>query len=938
MELDLSSLTSTPDQLLQAALSCKYLFVEAAEKAKELSAEKAAWAKKEEQMSRAAKAAHKTSEDVIAKLKKEIADLSKKGGSKAAAAAASAVADDLERAAKEQAERDAATDELKSTISELQQRLELTISDKKKLEQEQDRLAKLYRSSEDAMTETKRLLAESKKSLEESLAKGDQAQSLLLVANKDKDDLDKAKKTATKESQALKKQCDELKEIVESNRSEMETLRTSTQDLQNELKELNKTHGAEAQARSKMLGYFEVGLRCEVLTMIGENKRTAVASWSSGKITKRNDNLTFNVFLDDGTSKTELPVESIRVIMNSGTYLLNDRVEVMDSRSGSLPGKISKCNSDGSSFLVYCDNGLVDPKVPIESLRLIVPPPDQSFSVNDAVIVNYQNKGLWFSGIIVGVGGTMGENGAPCFAVQYDFGEVDGTVAPATIRSWCPPQATTTNCAVCHALARISRQADDCKRFIKELQTAHEMATEGAASSNSLENSRLKYLVTNAWAYVLQEGKILNDAVDDMQQFFVTDALMSHSALPYGEQSSGGGLGKGGLAVKSMLAPVSHGPPQIFESISKEKFEKLKREKVEEERRRRMVIEEERRQAEKARRLAEENFAGETIRKAATKNDMATLVPLVERWSGDKVLSQGFDSNITAVWAAAERGNVQALELLLSHGASHSVPDVYGSTAAGEAASNGHDKALSMLIKAGADVNQQNLDGCTPLYRAVANGHKSTVALLIKAGADINKANKSGRTPVGVASWTGMTECLELLLEKKADVSKADNDKWSPIFAASANNHIECLDLLMRGKADVAQANSKLQTPLYIAAKNGHAIVCGKLLEKGANINVQDADGDTALFVASQEGHLEVMRLLVERQADILIANRNGLTPSKIAAQSFQAEAVEYLKKVEADEMDRLRKDALHAKKELEEVKAKLSTGASGQVRTRGGK
>ena len=948
LELDLSTLTSAPEQLLQVALSCKYLYIEASEKVKDLQTEKTAWIKKEEQMARAAKVAAKSSEDVVAKLKKEIAELSKKGGSKAAAAAAVAVADDLEKAAKEQAERDAATEELNSTISELQQRLELTVADKKKLDGEFDRISKLYRTSESALSDAKAAVAETKKTLEESLAKGEQTLSLLQVVTKEKDELDKAKKASAKEIQAGKKAQDELKEQLETVRSEVDSLRAASATLQSELKELNALHGIEAKSRSKMLAYFEVGLRCEVLTLIGENKRTAIPSWSSGRITKRNENATFNVFLDDGTSKTELAVESIRVIMNVGTFLLNDRVEILDARSsggGSQPlaGKISRCNADGSSYLVYCDNGLVDPKVPAEFLRLIVPPIDQSFQVNDAVIVNYQNKNVWFSGVIVGVGGTNPETGAPCFAVQFDFGETDAAVAPATIRTWCSPQATTTNCPMCHALARISRQVDDCKKYIKELQAAHEMATEGAASSNSLENSRLKYLVTNAWAFVLQEGKILNDAVEDMQQFFSTDhAFLTHSAL-HGEQASGGKTGS--LGAKSMLAitPSQH---QAQEPISKEKFERLKREKVEEERRRRMVIEEERRQAEKARRLAEENFAGETIRKAATKNDMATLNTLVERWSGDKVLSQGFDNNITAVWAAAERGNIQALELLLSHGASHSVADVYGSTALAEAASNGHDRAVSLLIKSGADVNQPNHDGCTPLYRAVGNGHKGAVALLLKAGADINKPNRTGRTPVGMAAWTGMSECLELLLEKKADVSKADNDKWSPIFAASANNHLECLDLLIRGKADVMQCNSKLQTPLYIAAKNGHISVCAKLIEKAATaggnnlpnmLNAQDADGETAMFVASQEGHIEVMKLLVERGCDILLANKNGLTPSKIAAQSFQAEAVDMLKKVEAEEMERLRREADNAKRELAEVKSKLaSAGADGSVTAKG--
>lgn len=880
------------EKLLEVALSLKNLV-----------SEKTAL---HESLGKQLKVTSKTSEDVIAKLKKEITDMSKKGNSKAAAANAQSAADAMEASAKENAAWEAQVDELKSTISELTGRLEAVQKDKKSTESDNDRIAKSLRASEERVATLQSENSALQAKLETHSATGDQTQAHVAVLSKEKEELEKAKKAANKEIQSLKKQCDEFKETADRATRELDEFRVSNESLAAEMKEFRVKHGADAQARNKLLTYFDVGLRCEVLMLVIENKKTAAPVWSSGRISKRNDDSTFNVVMDDGTSKSEIPPENMRIIMNVGPLLLNDRVE-LDVRGSYFPAKISKCNLDGT-YTVYCDNGSIDSKVPIDGMRLIVPPASSSLSdlyqVNDLVIVNYQGRGIWYCGTIGGINETS-------FTINFDFGETDPNVPITHIRAWCSPQ-NTINCPICAALARISRQVDDCKKYIKELQAAHEMATEGA-SSTSLESNRLKYLVSNAWIYVSQESKILTDCINDMQQFFPTDALMNHSSLPFGT-IEGGGHGK----------QASKGQTSTLEPISKEKFDKLKREKIEEERRRRMVLEEERRQAEKARRLAEETFAGETIRKAATKNEMNVLVPLVERWSGDKVLSQGYDNNITPVWAAAERGNTAALELLLTHGASFSVPDIYGSTAVSEAAANGHEKVLALLIKAGADINQPNNDGCSPIYRAVGNGHKGTVAMLIKAGADIQKPAKSGRTPVGMAAWTGMSECLELLLEKKADCNKADKDMWTPVFAASANNHIECLDLLLRAKADLTLVNNKQQTPLYIASKNGHVRVCAKLIEKGVKINAQDQDGDTAIYAAAQEGHIEVLKLLVDNSADILLANKNGLTPSKIAAQSFQAEAVNYLKVVEAEEMERLRKEADSAKKELAEIKAKM--------------
>ena len=924
LELDLASLPQ--DELLKASQSLRSLFFLEEEKNKELTAEKAQLTKKEEQATRSARTAQKASEEVISKLKAQIAELSKKGNSKAAAATAASAADAIEAAAKEQAEHKAALDDLRANISELTQRLDLAHVKEKKHEQENDRIARLLRTSEDELTKVKALNEELSRKADEASASGDQVHAHVQVLSKEKEELEKAKKAAGKEIQSLKKNCDELKEAVEANRKELEDLRAGNEALNAELKSFHGMYGVEAKARNKMLAYFEVGLRCEVLTVPSSTASVSVGAgesltqkmgptWLPGRITKKNEaDSTFNVYLDDGVSKTDLKPELIRPIMNMGPFLLNDRVEI-EVRSAFFPGKISKINPDGT-YVVYCDNGTVDSKVPLgDGLRLILPQSSTSlgdlFQLGDAVLCNHQGKGLWFSGSINGVSESS-------YSVLFDFGETDPSVPYACIRPWCPPQ-TTTNCLICQSLARVSRQVDECKKYIGELQKAHEMA-DGVAGlgSASLESNRLKFLISNAWVFVCQESKILTDCVSDMQQYFATDSLMNHSNAPFGTVVS--------VAGKASSGSVQTNP----EPISKERFEKLKREKVEEERRRRMVIEEERRQAEKARKVAEETFAGETIRKAATKNDLAVLNSLVPRWSGDAVLSQPTDSsNITPVWAAAERGNVAALEILLTHGASQSVPDVYGSTALAEAASNGHERALSILIKAGGDVNQPNLDGCSPLYRAVGNGHKGAVNILLKAGAKVDAASKSGRTPVGMAAWTGVVECLEQLLEKKADVNKADTDKWTPIFSASANNHLECLDLLLRAKGDISLANNKGQQALYIAAKNGHVRIVGKLLEKGANVNAQDVDGDTAIYAAAQEGHIEVMRLLVDNGADILLSNKNGLTPAKIAAQAFQAEAVAFLKIVEAEEMEKLRREALNAKKELAEVKAKLAAGES---------
>ena len=902
LDLELEDLEK--DKLLDACLQFKYLFIEADEAAKQsaldkemlvesstrkevqwqsetaqlksdlkVSADKASEAQLKAGSSNGSSSssslADKAAAESAAKIKalqKEVADLKRTRGGKVDKNAPPPV--DEERESEKLAFQNE-IEALKHTIGELTQRAALGNSEKKSLDAENERLLNKSRAAETELAKVKEDNAGLAKKVEALEAVGAQLTASLEAATADRDAAIKQKKMDWKELKALQKQFDDCKETLQLRQNTIEDMTISNAAYKVQVQELLILNSAETKNRARLLSYFEVGLRCEMLVITGDRK-SPVQVWSGGKLSKLNDDSTFNVFLDEGVSKTSVPVEKIRIVMNHGRYLLGDRVEV-DCRGAQVPGKITKVNVDGT-YGIYYDNGNFETKVSVESLKLLSPPGDV-YEADDMVIVNYKGSGIWYSAVVVSVNeATM--------SVLFDFGESGENVDIAWVRAWCTPGATT-NCQVCQGIVRIARQADDCKRYARELQLAHEMATDGAILS-ALEISKLKFLIRNAWIYCMQESKLLADAIGDLAKFFDVDALAGHSGTPAGMEDK---------------VSISKVAPSL-EPISRERFEKIKREKIEEERRRRLVVEEERRRAEAERRLAEENFAGDAIKKAAQKGDMAVLTPLVERWTGDPVLSQG---PITPVFVAAERGNVAAVELLTLHGAAANIPDLYGNTPLSEAAGNGHEKVCAILVANGAELEKTNNDGCTPLYRAVSNGHKGTVTFLLKSGADIDKATRAGRSPALLACWSGQAECLEILMNNKCNINKQDNDKWSCLFSACANNHIACLDLLLKNRqlGDINGAtntNDRGQTPLYMAAKQGHLEVLARLLERGAHVNAVDNDGDTPIFVASQEGNLEVMELLIKNGADISLANKVGLKPKDIAAMSFNTEAVEYLK------------------------------------------
>src|SRR5579871_5486979 len=79
-------------------------------------------------------------------------------------------------------------------------------------------------------------------------------------------------------------------------------------------------------------------------------------------------------------------------------------------------------------------------------------------------------------------------------------------------------------------------------------------------------------------------------------------------------------------------------------------------------------------------------------------------------------------------WAAARKGDVEAVKALLAKGADVNAKTEYGATALSFAADKGHTEIARILIRHKADVNvKDKFYQASPVFWALAHGHAGVI-------------------------------------------------------------------------------------------------------------------------------------------------------------------------------------------------------------------
>ena len=244
------------------------------------------------------------------------------------------------------------------------------------------------------------------------------------------------------------------------------------------------------------------------------------------------------------------------------------------------------------------------------------------------------------------------------------------------------------------------------------------------------------------------------------------------------------------------------------------------------------------------------------------------------------IIDQGADvnarnsQNITALMLASKKGNIDAMNVLLSAGADRTIEDADGDTWIHYANyGNCSKEDIQLIIDRGADVNERNKKNCTALMLASRKGNIDAMNVLLRAGADRTIEDADGDTWIHNAIYGNCSkEVLQSIIDQGADVNATNNKNSTALMLASEKGNIDAMNVLLSAGADRTIEDADGDTWIHYALYgNCSKEVIQLIIDQGADVNAKNKKNCTALMLASRKGNIDAMNVLLSAGANMAI-------------------------------------------------------------------
>ena len=247
-----------------------------------------------------------------------------------------------------------------------------------------------------------------------------------------------------------------------------------------------------------------------------------------------------------------------------------------------------------------------------------------------------------------------------------------------------------------------------------------------------------------------------------------------------------------------------------------------------------------------------------------------------------------------------EASTPQPLAQLLSTSTKEiDVPDSKGRTPLSWAAEIGNAEAVETLLTFGASTSTKSVIGLTPLHYAARGPNSTCMAILLKYGASVNAKNNWNQGPLSIAAYfQNDPSFIHLLLEHGADIEEKDFYGSSAMCAAFRNNDRTVRYLISRG-ADINSQDKRGGTPICDAIGSDAYECIALLLDSGVDLTLKDIDGETALHLLARRGDLRTLELFLAADLGVQSLNPDDKNNDGFTARDLLAQRVDCIAEFE---------------------------------------